>query len=130
MRLTRADTNEALELPEDLRWTNELTWQALGQTNGEYSLSGALIIQQGRRLAGRPITLSGGWVWIDRATALKLYEWADIPELSMTLTLTDQRQFSVCFTRPALEGFDPVLFSAPEPDSAPYENITIHLITL
>ena len=58
--LTRKDTSDPLELPGDMRWTDEFDWQALAQSNVQYSLGGAAIIQQGTMLAGRPITLGGG----------------------------------------------------------------------
>ena len=55
--LTRKDTNAVLELPDHLRWTDEHDWSPLAQASPQYSLGGAVIVQQGTMLAGRPVTL-------------------------------------------------------------------------
>ena len=83
--LTRKDNNTTLELPADMRWRDEFDWQALAQSQVQYSLGGSAIIQQGTMLAGRPVTLAGEWIWLDRATLTTLAAWADVPELEMTL---------------------------------------------
>ena len=128
--LTRKDTSDPLELPGDMRWTDEFDWQALAQSNVQYSLGGAAIIQQGTMLAGRPITLSGEWIWLPRATLLTLAAWADVPELEMTLSHPDGRSFNTCFARPALSNITPAYYLAPEDGSAQYEAPVIHLITI
>ena len=59
-------------------------------------------------LAGRPVTLAGEWIWLDRATLTTLAAWADVPELEMTLAHPDGADSSTsCFARPALSDFDP-----------------------
>nr|DAV16090.1 MAG TPA: hypothetical protein [Caudoviricetes sp.] len=128
--LTRKDNNATLELPADMRWTDEFDWQALAQSNVQYSLGGAAIIQQGTMLAGRPVTLGGEWIWLDRATLTTLAAWADVPELEMTLAHPDGRQLNVCFARPALSDCAPVAYRAPEDGTAQYEAPTIHLMTI
>lgn len=45
-------------LPADLAWPDRYSWQPV-TVNTEYSLTGALIIQSAKKLAGRPITLQG-----------------------------------------------------------------------
>ena len=53
--LTRKDNNTTLELPADMRWRDEFDWQALAQSQVQYSLGGSAIIQQGhdaRRASG------------------------------------------------------------------------------
>lgn len=45
-----------IELPADLQWTDEFTAWRIGQ-QVRTSLSGALIVQESARQAGRPITL-------------------------------------------------------------------------
>ena len=52
--LTRKDNNTRLELPDQLRWTDEHDWSPLAQASPQYSLGGAVIVQQGSKLAGRP----------------------------------------------------------------------------
>jgi len=128
--LTRKDNNATLELPADMRWRDEFDWQALAQSSVQYSLGGSAIIQQGTMLAGRPVTLGGEWIWLDRATLTTLAAWADVPELEMTLAHPDGRQLNVCFARPALSDCAPVAYRAPEDGTAQYEAPTIHLMTI
>ena len=128
--LTRKDNNATLELPADMRWRDEFEWQALAQSQVQYSLGGSAIIQQGTMLAGRPVTLGGEWIWLDRATLTTLAAWADVPELEMTLAHPDGRQLNVCFARPALSDCAPVAYRAPEDGTAQYEASTLHLMTI
>lgn len=128
--LTRKDNNDSLELPADMRWRDEFDWQALAQSSVQYSLGGSAIIQQGTMLAGRPVTLGGEWIWLDRATLTTLAAWADVPELEMTLAHPDGRQLNICFARPALSDCAPVAYRAPEDGTAQYEAPTIHLMTI
>lgn len=128
--LTRKDNQAAIELPEDMRWLDEFDWQALAQTEPGYTLGGAVIIQQGTKLAGRPVTLGGEWIWLARADLLTLQTWADVPELEMTLAHPDGRSFNVCFARPALSSIELVHFLATEDATAQYEAPQIHLMTI
>ena len=128
--LTRKDNNATLELPADMRWRDEFDWQALAQSQVQYSLGGSAIIQQGTMLAGRPVTLGGEWIWLPRATLEQIAAWADVPELEITLTHPDGRQLNVCFARPALSDLTPVAYAAPEDGTAQYEAPTLHLMTI
>ena len=53
-----------IELPDDLLWVNEYSWNPVDQTT-ERSLTGALLVQEQSVQHGRPIQLSGsedsGW---------------------------------------------------------------------
>ena len=65
MRITRKSTGETIQLEDGFFWSDE-NWSEIEQ-NQEYAISGALIIQEGRKQAGRPITLqpankSKGWI--------------------------------------------------------------------
>ncbi|WP_240441918.1 hypothetical protein, partial [Pseudomonas aeruginosa] len=54
---------DAVELGDQFEWVDEFTWDAVAQEQ-ERSLTGALLVQEGTKLYGRPITLrSGGGVW-------------------------------------------------------------------
>ncbi len=94
-----AITLGAITLPAGLVWSDETGWSALIQTV-EYSLTGALIVQQAVRQAGRPITLVGQssgndhTAWITRANLLALKTQLDAGSPA-TLTLHDARTFSV-----------------------------------
>jgi hypothetical protein len=95
----------AVTLPDDLIWTDEFDWSPIQQSKA-YTLTGALVIETGKMLAGRPITLAGGndHGWASRATVKALYALLDT-DSTMTLTLHDARTFSVKFNH---EGQQPV----------------------
>lgn len=87
--LTLSDGATTLELDPDLYWEDEFRWSSTVQSV-ELSVTGALIVDVGTKLAGRPITLrnedeSSGWM--TRETIAQLQAWADIPGLVMQLTL-------------------------------------------
>ena len=78
-----------------MSWSDEFAWSPLLQAT-EYSLTGALIVEQATKQAGRPITLIGGrtWAWLTRAEAATLKELLNAGD-EMTLTLHDSRTFTV-----------------------------------
>lgn len=80
----------SVDLPKDLLWSEELTWNTVDQ-NVEYSLSGALLIQEGVKLKGRMITLVGkdDMAWITREIGLTLLNMSNSPGLVMTLKFLD-----------------------------------------
>ena len=90
-----AITLGALTLPQGLRWADEFDWSPLAQTT-DYSLTGALLVEQATKQAGRPITLIGGqdFAWLTRAQAATLKALLDTGA-AMTLTLHDARTFTV-----------------------------------
>lgn len=90
-----------LALDPDLQWSDEFDWSPVEQAV-EYSLTGALIVDHGLRLAGRPITLDApddNAAWMPRATLAQLQAWEADPALaSMTLNLRGT-PYSVIFRR-------------------------------
>lgn len=76
----------SIDLPKDLLWSDELTWGPVDQTV-EFGLTGALLIQEGVRQKGRPITLTGrdNMAWITRDQGLTLQSMRYSPGLIMTL---------------------------------------------
>ncbi len=90
-----------LALDPDLYWADEFAWSPVEQAV-EYSLTGALIVDHGLRLAGRPITLDApddNAAWMSRAVLTQLQTWEADPALaSMTLDLRGTT-FSVIFRR-------------------------------
>lgn len=76
------NTLDAITLPDDLVWPDELEWLPVEQTT-DYATGGALIIQTGVKLAGRPINLSG---LVTRSVLLNLRTLAAIP-IEHTLTV-------------------------------------------
>lgn len=88
MPITLTNGATTLELDEDLYWSDE-AWSPVVQST-EHSIGGALIVDEGVKQAGRPITLepederSGQ---MPRAVLDQLRAWAAEPALVMTLTL-------------------------------------------
>ena len=130
-QLKRKDTGETLALPADLQWRDEMDWSAVAQAAPQRTLSGALVIQQGTKLNGRPVTLAGDWAWHRRSDLLRLREWGDVPELVMTLAHPDGRSFDVIFRlhEKQFAKAEAVAFCAPETDDTPYL-ATINLMTV
>lgn len=85
-------------LPADMVWTDEFTWPTVIKST-EYTLTGALVVDSGQRLAGRPITLAGAedYGWITRATVDALRTLASALPGEFVLTLADARAFNVVF---------------------------------
>lgn len=87
-----------LPLPADMVWTDEFSWPTVIKST-EYTLTGALVVDSGQRLAGRPITLAGGddHGWVTRATIDALRTLASALPGQYVLTLADERSFNVVF---------------------------------
>ncbi|QNK69190.1 hypothetical protein [Variovorax sp. PAMC26660] len=89
MAITLSLAGTKLDLPNDLIWTNELTWSPISQRAG-YSIEGALIVDRFKRLSGRPITLVGNEKrsWTRRSVLQSLQAWAALendPVFSLNL---------------------------------------------
>jgi len=90
----------SLDLPKDLQWVDELTWNAVDQST-EFSLTGALLVQEGVRQKGRYVTLNGldNMAWITREQGLSLLSMANTPGLILTLKFLDSvNQANVLFS--------------------------------
>ena len=88
-------TLDTVTLPPGCVWRDEFTWTPVTQATA-YSLTGALLVEQAEKQAGRPITLVGGkdFAWLTRAEVASLKALLDARE-EMTLTLHDARTFTV-----------------------------------
>ena len=97
MTITLTKDGTTLELPEDLIWSDELTWSAVAQSK-ERGIWGTLIVDAMARNGGRPITLvgDGDSAWITRGVLRTLSAWARIPGQRFTLELLGQT-FTVIF---------------------------------
>lgn len=77
-----------LVLDPDLEWTDEHRWNPVRQST-ERSLTGAVIVQTGGLLKGRPITLenteTSGWTGMTTPIAEQLKTWASVPGLTAVL---------------------------------------------
>lgn len=86
---------------DQLEWTDQFTWDPVAQEQ-ERSLSGALIVQEGVRRYGRPITLAsndGAWFTLATVRALEALR-ADVGRI-MLLTLPSGEQHYVTWNRAA-----------------------------
>ena len=84
---------------EQLEWTDEYEWEPVEQEQ-ERSLTGALIVQEGVKLYGRPITLSSnGGAWFTLATVRQLLALRDQRGSVMLLTLPTGAQHYVTWNR-------------------------------
>ncbi len=129
-QVKRNDNNATIELPQDMRWLDEFNWSNLAQSNPVYTLGGAVHVQQGQKLAGRPITLGGEWIWLTRGDFETLQAWAAVPELKLTLTHYDAREFTVIFrNHDKAIACEPVDYLTPEADDDSYTG-KIYLMTI
>lgn len=95
-----AITLGAITLPATLVWEDEFTWTPVSLST-EYALTGALIVQESTKLAGRPITLTGksdsnahtGGISLTNLRTLQAA--LIVTGASWTLTLHDARTFTV-----------------------------------
>ena len=105
-------TNVTVELPDALDWTDEFTWSAVEQTKS-YTSTGALLVEEAEKQAGRPYTLQGGIdrTWCTRDLVKTLNGWKSAG-LVFTLTIRGE-DATVIFDheKGGLEGF-PVMFYA------------------
>ena len=133
MAMSLTDGTTTLVLPP-LDWVDEYAWQPV-QQSVEYSLTGAIIVEQSTRLAGRPITLSQGsqnTAFGTKAMLDQLRAWSEIPGQQLTLTLLDGRVFTVVFRhRDGAIDARPMLGARSYPESSDdYWRITIRLMAV
>lgn len=102
MQLIRKLTSETVRLEDGFLWSDEFDWQPIEQ-NHERAVNGALITQEGTKLAGRPISLvspNSEQGWIKRADLSILKDWSAKQGEKFTLVFEyphDKRQFTVIF---------------------------------
>lgn len=109
--VTLSNGATVLDLPSSLSWSDELSWSAVEQTQ-TYTTTGALLIEEATKQAGRPYTLEGSddRAWCTRSLVLTLRSWADAPGAVLVLTIRGTpRNVTFDHQRGALEGF-PVMF--------------------
>jgi hypothetical protein len=88
MTISLSNGTTTVDLPDDLTWPDEFTWQQVEQSV-EYTTTGALVVDAFAKQAGRPITLQGSetFAWCDRGDLLTLRNWASQPGATFALTL-------------------------------------------
>ena len=123
---------DTITLPDDLLWINEFDWNPVEQ-NVDRSLTGALLVQEQGKQHGRPIILSGGSDagWVNRTSVVALLALSGQANQVMTLTLADNRTFSVIFNRDGsgpIEAQQILPFAYPGDDHK--DSLTINLLTV
>lgn len=122
---------DTLTLHAQFIWADEFDWQELVQSDPVYTLTGAMDIQQGTKKAGRPITLDGTDTRTTRADLAKLQAWADIPELTMTLTHPKGKKYQVIFARPAMTDIHFIKQYKPEDEEDDDKcTLNLHFLTI
>ena len=101
MKLKRNATNETVPIENGFLWSDEFDWKPVEQ-NQEYAVDGTLIVQEGKKKSGRPITLSpsDGQGWIKRSDLSVIQDWSALQDEQFTLIFEyphDTRQFNVIF---------------------------------
>lgn len=102
MKVIRKATSEAVPLEDGFLWSDEFAWKPIEQ-NQEYAVDGTLIVQEGKKKSGRPITLlskTDKQGWVKRAALTKLQDWSALQNEQFTLIYEyphDTRQFNVIF---------------------------------
>lgn len=88
MAITLEKDGTVIALPPDLLWEDEFAWSQVSQST-ERSVTGALLVDVGTRLDGRPITLTGTerHAWMRRTEVQALRAWVALPEQVFTLTI-------------------------------------------
>lgn len=102
-----------LTLPDALSWVDEYSWSPVEQTK-TYTTTGALLLEEGIKQSGRPISLEGAEdrAWCTRALVDQLRAWAAETGMVLTLTLRGvDRLVTFDHEKGALQGL-PVQFFA------------------
>ncbi|MDQ9021698.1 hypothetical protein RFI02_11320 [Acinetobacter sichuanensis] len=121
MKLIRVATSEAVQIENGFFWSDEFDYKPIEQKQ-QFAVNGTLIIQEGKKKAGRSITLvpsNEGMGWIKRRELSKLQDWSALQDEQFTLEFDyphDNRRFNVLFnhqegaiTNPKLIlGFSPI----------------------
>jgi hypothetical protein len=121
-------TLDSLELPSELVWTDEYSWQKV-RVAEKLSLTGVRHIFESilPTESGRPITLTGSFGWIDKADVDTLYLWAQDLDKEMLLTMHDETTHNVRFRHIEMPVVEVVLLV---PDSSYPTDDTLYVLTL
>lgn len=102
MRLIRKATSQTVPLEDGFLWSDEFDWKPIEQ-NQERAVDGTLIIQEGKKKSGRPITLlskENSQGWVKRSVLSVIQDWSALQDEKFTLIFEyphDNRQFNVIF---------------------------------
>ena len=83
---TLSDGTTTVDLSDDIKWADEFEWSPM-TSQSDYTLTGALVVEQAAKQAGRPITLQSldDAAWIPRGTIEQITAWRDMgKQLALT----------------------------------------------
>lgn len=84
---------------DQLVWQDEFSWSPVQQSK-QYAIGGTLVIQEAKKLSGRPITLTGDeGTWETRQVVKALHTASLLPFQKFTLTLHDNSTKNVMFAK-------------------------------
>lgn len=121
-----------VQIPRQMVWVDEFNWSEVEKTIG-YSTGGALLIDVGTKLAGRPITLQGvdRHGWLRRSVLEEVRALAADGEAVYTFTHADGRTFTVTFAAEDPVTAVPTTGTRPELPGADYPYVaTVRLIEI
>lgn len=120
----------AIALPPDLLWANEFEWAAVSQSK-ERSITGALIVDSVKRVAGRSVFLQGAanCGWLTRAELRRLQVLASMPGAQFDL-LWNGEVMRVMFDHGEDEAASPVSASPAIDYSDPMDEDRYHSLQL
>ncbi|MFW1794950.1 hypothetical protein ACG9Y4_04515 [Acinetobacter guillouiae] len=133
MKLKRISTSETVTLSDGFLWSDEFDWNPIEQKQ-DRAVDGALIIQEGKKKSGRPVTLIAdkNMAWLKRHIVSKLKDWSILQE-KFELQFNyfhDKRTFNVVFNHQdkAIEA-NPVLEHPTVSDDDEY-NVTLRFLEI
>lgn len=120
----------ALDLPQDLLWTDEFAWKKVEQSL-EYSTTGALVVDEWTKQAGRPITLAGTVErgWCKRDTLKTLNTWAGQTGLTLSL-MHNGVAYSVMWDHSAGPITAEPIVEYREPEDTDFYSLTLYFVHL
>ena len=112
---------------------DEFTWSPIVQSK-EYANKGAIVIEEWKKLVGRPITLKGAddRSWIKKDTVLKLQTLNELPGVEIDLLLSDGRAFTTILDNSEGSAFEakPIFEFYPTTTISYYQIEKLKMITI
>ncbi|MFW1764830.1 hypothetical protein ACG9X2_05090 [Acinetobacter bereziniae] len=134
MKLIRKATNQTVLLENGFLWSDEFDWKPIEQKQ-DRAIDGALIVQEGKKKAGRLITLipsESSMGWVKRRELSKIMDWSALQE-HFYLEFDyphDKRKFKVMFNHEAGAIEAKPVKGIPAISEDDYYNVTMRFLEL